>query len=47
MTSNTMILSPPNTNPKISVTRNNVNIDATGSTVAVTWWTNETGALNR
>ena len=26
--------------------RNNVNIDAAGSTVAVTWWTNETGALN-
>jgi hypothetical protein len=44
--SNVMVLSPPNTNPKVSVTRNNVNIDATGSTVAVTWWTNETGALN-
>jgi hypothetical protein len=44
--SNAMVLSPPNTNPKVSVTRNNVNIDAAGSTVAVTWWTNETGALN-
>jgi hypothetical protein len=44
--SNAMVLSPPNTNPKVSVIRNNVNIDAGGSTVAVTWWTNETGALN-
>ena len=44
--SNAMVLSPPNTNPKVSVTRNNVNIDAAGSTLAVTWWTNETGALN-
>ena len=44
--SNAMVLSPPNTNPKVTVVRNNVNIDAAGSTVAVTWWTNETGALN-
>ena len=44
--SNAMVLSPPNTNPKVSVIRNNVNIDATGNNVAVTWWTNETGALN-
>jgi hypothetical protein len=44
--SNAMVLSPPNTNSKVSVIRNNVNIDAAGSNVAVTWWTNETGALN-
>jgi hypothetical protein len=43
---NTMVLSPPDTNPKISVTRTNVSIDASGSNVAVTWWTNETGSLN-
>ena len=41
-----MVLSPPNTNPKVSVIRNNVNINAAGSNVVVTWWTNETGALN-
>jgi hypothetical protein len=44
--SNAMVLSPLNTNPKISVTRNNVNIHASGNNVAVTWWTNETGKLN-
>jgi hypothetical protein len=44
--SNAMVLSPPNTNPKVSVTRNNVNINTAGSNVAVMWWTNETGALN-
>lgn len=44
--SNAMVLSPPNTNPKVTVIRNNVNIGAAGSTVAVTWWTNETWALN-
>ena len=44
--SNAMVLSPPNTNPKVTVIRNNVNINAAGSNIAVTWWTNETGALN-
>jgi hypothetical protein len=44
--SNAMVLSPPNTNPKISVMRTNVSIGASGNTVTVTWWTNETGALN-
>jgi hypothetical protein len=44
--SNAMVLSPPNTNPKVSVTRNNVNIGASGNNIAVTWWTNETGAPN-
>jgi hypothetical protein len=43
---NTMVLSPPNTNPKISVIRTNVSIDAADNNVAVTWWTNETGSLN-
>jgi hypothetical protein len=43
---NTMVLSPPNTNPKISVIRGNISIGASGSNVAVTWWTNESGALN-
>jgi hypothetical protein len=43
---NTMVLSPPNTNPKISVIRENVSIGASGSHLVVTWWTNETGALN-
>jgi hypothetical protein len=41
-----MVLRPPNTNPKISVIRENVSIGASGSHVAVTWWTNESGALN-
>jgi hypothetical protein len=41
---NTMV--PPNTNPKISVIRENVSIGASGTHVVVTWWTNETGALN-
>jgi hypothetical protein len=40
MFSNTMVLSPPNTNPKISVTRNNVSIHTSGNNIAVTWWTN-------
>jgi hypothetical protein len=40
---NTMVLSPPNTNPKKSVLRENVSIGASGSHVVVTWWTNETG----
>ncbi|NAL78011.1 hypothetical protein [Nitrososphaera sp. AFS] len=44
--STVMVLSPPNTNPKVTVVRNNVNINVAGSTVAVAWWTNETGALN-
>ena len=44
--SNTLVLNPPNTNQKVSVIRNNVNINAAGTDVAVTWWTNETGALN-
>jgi hypothetical protein len=44
--SNAIVLSPPNTNPSVSVIRNNVNIHASGNNVAVTWWTNETGALN-
>jgi len=43
---NIMVLCPPNTNPKISVIRTNVSIGASGSNVAVTWWTNETGTLN-
>jgi hypothetical protein len=38
--------SPPNTNPKISVIRFNVSIGASISHVAVTWWTNESGAFN-
>ena len=42
----TMVLSPPNTNPKINVVYGNVTISASGSNVVVTWWTNETGALN-
>ncbi len=42
----TMVLSPPNTNPKIDVVYGNVTISASGSNVVVTWWTNETGALN-
>src|SRR5581483_1991241 len=41
-----MVLSPPNTNQKVSVIRNNVNINAAGTDVAVTLWTNETGTLN-
>ncbi len=44
--SKAMVLSPPNTNSRVSVIRNNVNINAAGNNVAVTWWTNETGALN-
>jgi len=43
---NTMVLSPPNTNPKITVAHGNVSISASGSNVVVTWWTNETGAIN-
>ena len=43
---NTMVLSPPNTNPNISVVRENISIGASGSNIAVTWWTNETEALN-
>jgi len=43
---NAMVLNPPNANPKIFVTRGNVSISASGSNVAVTWWTNETGKLN-
>jgi len=43
---NAMVLSPLNTNPKISVIRGNVSIGASGNTVTVTWWTNETGANN-
>ena len=39
-------LSSPNTNPNISVIRTNISIGASGSNVVVTWWTNETGALN-
>ena len=42
----TMVLSPPNTNPKIDVVYGNVSISASGSNVVVTWWTNATGALN-
>ena len=44
--SKTMVLSPPNTNPKIDVVYGNVSISASGSNVVVTWWTNTTGALN-
>src|ERR1051326_2321657 len=43
---NTMVLSPLNANPKISFIHGNVSISASGSNVVVTWWTNETGALN-
>lgn len=43
---NTMVLSPPNTNPKITVAHGNVSISASGSNVVVTWWTNQTGAVN-
>lgn len=42
---NTMVLSPPNTNPKIGAVHGNVSISASGSNVVVTWWTNETGAI--
>jgi hypothetical protein len=44
--SKTMVLSPPNTNPKIDVVYGNVSLSASGSNVVVTWWTNATGALN-
>jgi hypothetical protein len=37
---------PPNTNPKKDVVYGNVSISSSGSNVVVTWWTNETGALN-
>ncbi len=40
---NTMVLSPSNTNPKISVIRANVSIGASGNNVAVTWWTKKSG----
>jgi len=44
--SKTMVLSPPNTNPKIDVVYGNVSISSSGSNVVVSWWTNSTGALN-
>ena len=41
--SKTMVISAPNTNPKIFVINGNVSISASGNNVAVTWRTNETG----
>jgi hypothetical protein len=41
----TMVINPPNKD-KTFVIRRNVSIGAYGNNVAVTWWTNETGALN-
>jgi hypothetical protein len=41
---NTMLLSTPNTNPKI--VNDNVTISATGNNVAVMWDSNKTGIIN-
>jgi len=41
---NTMLLSTPNTNPKI--VNDNVTISATGNNVAIMWDSNKTGIIN-
>jgi hypothetical protein len=43
---NTILMSTPNTNPKIHVLNDNVSISASGNNVAVMWDTNNTGISN-
>jgi hypothetical protein len=42
----TIVISSPNNNLKRFVVNENISIGASGNNVAVTWWTNKTGAFN-